>query len=138
MIIKDYFLKNKLFSIIFVVIFVIIFIFYSFNNNDYFILSENDKPFFTIPENKEGITINVRYKNENGTTNMYYDSLESNTSDKKVPFNTFDTTVPIAVLTQTSNNTLSIYCKCFSVSCDLAVDYVILGKKNLEGKFVKQ
>tara|TARA_B100000949_G_C14245081_1_gene435405 strand:+ start:433 stop:987 length:555 start_codon:yes stop_codon:yes gene_type:complete len=87
---------------------------------------------------KEGITINVRYKNENGTTNMYYDSLESNTSDKKVPFNTFDTTVPIAVLTQTSNNTLTLDWKGFSVNGDLAVDYAILGKKNLEGKFVKQ
>ena len=69
---------------------------------------------------------------------MYYDSLASNTSDKKVPFNTFDTTVPIAVLTQTSNNTLTLDWKGFSVNGDLAVDYAILGKKNLEGKFVKQ
>ena len=57
MIIKDHILKNKFLFIIFVIIFVIIFIFYSFNNNNYFILSENDKPFFIIPENKEGITI---------------------------------------------------------------------------------
>jgi hypothetical protein len=55
-----------------------------------------------------------------------------------VPFNTFDTTVPIAVLTQTSNNTLTLDWKGFSVNGDLAVDYAILGKKNLEGKFVKQ
>ena len=57
MIIKDHILKNKFLFLIFVIIFVIIFIFYSFNNNNYFILSENDKPFFTIPENKEGIKI---------------------------------------------------------------------------------
>ena len=57
MIIKDHILKNKFLFIIFVIIFVIIFIFYSFTNNDYFILSENDRSFFIIPENKEGITI---------------------------------------------------------------------------------
>ena len=57
MIIKDYILKNKILSIFFVIIFVIIFIFYSFPNNDYFIIPKNDKPFFIIPENKEGITI---------------------------------------------------------------------------------
>ena len=53
MIIKDYILKFFFLSIIF----VIIFISYSFTKNDYFILSENDKPFFIIPENKEGMTI---------------------------------------------------------------------------------
>mgnify|MGYP000045899245 CR=1 FL=1 len=57
MIIKDYILKFSFLSIIFVIIFVIIFISYSFTNDDYFILSENDKPFFIIPENKEGIVI---------------------------------------------------------------------------------
>jgi hypothetical protein len=87
---------------------------------------------------KEGITINVHYKKESGITNMYFDSLASNTSDKKVPFNTFDTTTPIAVLSQTSNNILTLDWKGFSVNGDLAVDYAILGKKNLEGKFVKQ
>ena len=57
MIIKHHIVKHKFLLIIFVIIFVIIFIFYSFINNNYFILTENDKPFFVIPENKEGITI---------------------------------------------------------------------------------
>ena len=57
MIIKDHILKNKFISIFFAIIFAIILIFYFFTKNDYFILSENDRPFFIIPENKEGITI---------------------------------------------------------------------------------
>ena len=58
MIIRDYILKNKFLSIILIIFFVIILIIYSFsNNNNYFIISKNDKPFFIIPENKEGITI---------------------------------------------------------------------------------
>ena len=57
MIIKDHILKNKFLFIFFAITFTIIFIIYSFTNNDYFILSENDRPFFIIPENKEGITI---------------------------------------------------------------------------------
>ena len=57
MIIKDHILKNKFLSIFFVIIFVIIFIFYFFTNNKYFILDVNDKPFFIIPADKQGITI---------------------------------------------------------------------------------
>ena len=60
MTIKDHIVKHKFLLIIFInilIIFVIIFIFYSFINNNYFILDKNDKPFFIIPENKEGITI---------------------------------------------------------------------------------
>ena len=58
MIIRDYILKNKFLSILFIIIFVIFLIIYSFSyNNNYFIISKNDKPFFKIPEDKEGITI---------------------------------------------------------------------------------
>ena len=57
MVIKNSIIKHKFLLIISLIIFVIIFIFYSPMNNNYFILTENDKPFFVIPENKEGITI---------------------------------------------------------------------------------
>jgi len=87
---------------------------------------------------KEGITISVNYKKNGQNTEVFFNGLVENKSDKKIPFNTFDKNVPIAVITQKTNNSLTLDWKGFSVNGDLAIDYAILGKKNLEGDFKKQ
>lgn len=87
---------------------------------------------------KEGIIISVTYRKNGPNTEVFFNDLLQNNSDKIVPFNTFDKDIPIAIIYPKSNNTLTLDWKGFSVNGDLATDYAILGKKNLEGNFKKQ
>ena len=87
---------------------------------------------------KNGIVISVRYIRQGNTVEMRYNSLVSNGTKKEIPFETFDKTTSLALITLSPNGFLKLDWKGFTINNDLATDYAILGKKNLEGTFKKK
>ena len=87
---------------------------------------------------KDNIVINVRYVGRKDDVALFLDSVVKDLSNKEVPFEKFDKTIPIATLAANSNKTLTLDWKGFYHNGDIATDYVLLGKKHLEGTFKQQ
>ena len=87
---------------------------------------------------KDDIIINVRYVRRKDDVALFLDSVVKDLSDKEVPFEKFDKTIPIATLAVNSNKTLTLDWKGFYHNGDIATDYALLGKKHLEGTFKQQ
>ncbi|MCM4155898.1 hypothetical protein [Gramella sp. AN32] len=83
------------------------------------------------------IYINARYEKVGNNIEVYYSGNSAKTTKKDLPWNKFDKTVPIAILTS-NGNTSELDWKGFSMNGEVAVDYALLGKKNLEGSYKKQ
>lgn len=85
------------------------------------------------------ISVNTRMeKAGNGKTNVFLVSPSTkNTGGKDIPWETFDTTTPIASITSKANGEMELDWLGFSINGDLAIDYAILGKKALEGTYKK-
>ena len=83
------------------------------------------------------IYANVRYQKDGEKINVFYDSVSSKTSRKDIPWNKFDQNKPIAVITSSGNNQISLDWQGFSINQETAVDYALLGKKNLEATYNK-
>ncbi len=56
---------------------------------------------------------------------------------RELPWDDFDTTTPIAMLTFGNDGTAELDWLGFSVNGEIATDYAIYGKKTLEGKYVR-
>ena len=85
------------------------------------------------------IYINARYEQtKTDTINVYYTSaVNSNTGGKDIPWDKFDTTVPIAKIAPAAGGEIALDWLGFTIDGDLAIDYAIYGKKTLEGTYKK-
>ena len=81
------------------------------------------------------IYIDARYEKVGNTIEVYYSGKSSKTTRDDMPWEKFDKNVPIAVLNGSSNK---LDWKGFSLNGKVAVDYALIGKKNLEGNYKKQ
>ena len=78
-------------------------------------------------------------KTNTNLINIYLtDPSDINSEGDKIPWAKFDRNIPIATITQQPNGELDLDWLGFSINGDLAMDYAILGKKTLEGKFKKK
>lgn len=90
---------------------------------------------------KSGLSIMATFeKVENSTANIYYVQPEhtDNPNDEKIPWDTFDTKVPIAVIHFSGEDSFEMDWKGFSINGEIAKDYAIYGKKNLEGEYIRK
>ena len=79
-----------------------------------------------------------RYSKSGKNLNIYYVSPSNRNTIEDLPWEDFDTTTPIAVLSPDENGNMELDWKGFSIDGKLAVDYAIYGKKTLEGTYQKQ
>lgn len=87
---------------------------------------------------KEGIIISVSYTKSGNNVTMTFNGVIENQKDDTIPFEDFDTNTTLAEITLKPNGFLKLDWKGFTINNDLATDYAILGKKNLEGTFKKK
>ncbi|MGB8705753.1 MAG: hypothetical protein WCD31_12040 [Gillisia sp.] len=86
------------------------------------------------------IYVNVQFKKtKTDTINVYYSGVAPNSTDgKDIPWDKFDTNVPVALIVPADGDEISLNWLGFTINGDLAIDYAIYGKKTLEGKYKKQ
>lgn len=92
-------------------------------------------------DEKSGLSIAASFKKANdGSLNIFYvqPKNEKGIAPGKIPWDKFDTSVPIASIDYSSNDTFALDWKGFTIDGEIAVDYAIYGKKNLEGNYVKK
>ncbi len=87
---------------------------------------------------KNELYINVRYSGNQNQLNIYYTGKSKKTSNKDLPWDKFETNIPIAVLNPTTDGGLKLDWKGFTIDGEIAVDYALFGKKTLEGTYKKQ
>lgn len=84
--------------------------------------------------------INTRLqKNANNTIDVFLvEPAARNTQGKDMPWKDFDRNSAIATIQPSTNGELEFDWLGFKINGDIAVDYAILGKKTLEGKYKKK
>lgn len=84
--------------------------------------------------------INVKFEKANSNLiNVYLtDPSDINSEGNEIPWDKFDRNIPIATITPQPDGELELDWLGFSINGDLAMDYAILGKKTLEGKFKRK
>ena len=87
---------------------------------------------------KDGIIISVSYSRSGNIVIITFNGVIENQKDDTIPFEDFDTNTTLAEITLKPNGFLKLDWKGFTINNDLATDYAILGKKNLEGTFKKK
>ncbi|WP_121667621.1 hypothetical protein [Mesonia aquimarina] len=90
-------------------------------------------------DKESGLEIQVNYKKmDNGKVAMYLVEGNGDTEVlKKIPWEKFDKNKPLAKIDFTDTNRFTLDWVGFMLNGEVAVDYAILGKKNLEGDFQK-
>ncbi|MDR6302198.1 hypothetical protein [Mesonia maritima] len=90
-------------------------------------------------DEESGLKIQVNFRKENNQEiTMYYVKGAGETKVlKKIPWEKFDKGKPLAKINFTDNNHFTLDWIGFTLDDEVAVDYAILGKKNLEGEFQK-
>ena len=88
----------------------------------------------------DAIYINVKFeKVDSNLINVYLtDPSDINSEGDEIPWDKFDRKIPIATITSQPNGELNLDWLGFSINGNLAMDYAILGKKTLEGKFKRK
>lgn len=92
-------------------------------------------------DTKSGLSIFARFeKVSDSEVHVYYVQPKNtdNINDEKIPWGQFDTTVPIAVVSYSGSGAFDMDWKGFSINREIAADYAIYGKKNLEGSYIKK
>ncbi len=89
---------------------------------------------------EEAIFITARMsRGERGLVNIYLvEPASRNTEGKDIPWEEFDTNVPIATISKNENGNMELDWLGFTINGDLAMDYAIWGKKTLEGTYKKK
>lgn len=90
---------------------------------------------------KSNLTILARYeKTSDSTLQVYYADpvKKENRAQEKIPWDQFDTDTPIATINASENGIFEMDWKGFSINGEIAIDYAIYGKKNLEGLYVEK
>lgn len=85
---------------------------------------------------KDEIYIEAHLEKEQNQYSVYYVSPSVNNKNKKLPWDMFSKTEPIATITPI-NNGLKLDWLGFKINGKIATDYAIYGKKTLEGNFIK-
>ncbi|MBW2962990.1 hypothetical protein [Mesonia aestuariivivens] len=87
-----------------------------------------------------GIKIEVKFKSINESKlAMYYVDVEGKMKgQKEIPWEDFDKNSPLAIVNFTSPNNFELDWKGFTKNGELAIDYALLGKKNLEGNYKRK
>jgi hypothetical protein len=91
-------------------------------------------------DKKSGLSIMAKFKRmPDGSLSIYYQQPkhEGGVINKKIPWDKFDKTKPIAVISYSENNAFDLDWIGFTMDGELAIDYAIYGKKNLEGNYRK-
>ena len=91
-------------------------------------------------DKKSGLSIMAKYKRmPEGTVGIYFDApkSENGIADKSIPWEDFDKNTPIAKITYSRDNAFDLNWIGFNIEGELATDYAIYGKKNLEGSYRK-
>lgn len=89
-------------------------------------------------DKKSGLSIMARFKRmPDGSLGIYYEQAKNQEgiTDKNIPWDKFDKSIPIATISYTSNNAFNLNWIGFTIDGELALDYAIYGKKNLEGSY---
>ncbi|MCM8567926.1 hypothetical protein NE848_00925 [Gramella jeungdoensis] len=86
---------------------------------------------------KDKLYINGRFEQSGNNINIYYSGKSSKTTDSEIPWDKFEKSTPIAVLSP-SGNGFDLDWKGFSIDGKIAVDYALYGKKTLEGTYKKK
>lgn len=81
--------------------------------------------------------INGRFEKDGNNINLFYSGKSSRTQNNNIPWNEFERTKPIAVISPTDEG-LELDWKGFSIDGEIAVDYALYGKKTLEGTYKKK
>lgn len=92
-------------------------------------------------DEKSGLSIEASFeKASDGSLNIFYVRPQNKEGivGGKIPWDKFDTGVPIATIDYSSGDTFKLDWKGFTIDGEIAVDYAIYGKKNLEGNYVKK
>jgi len=81
--------------------------------------------------------INARFQQNGNNIDVYYAGKSSSTSNAEIPWDKFETGIPIAVLSPAGNG-FKLDWKGFSIDGEIAIDYALYGKKTLEGTYKKK
>jgi len=88
-------------------------------------------------DEKLGIDIQVNYVLKENSVQIIYLNGKGNLDDKNpIPWSDFDKNVVAEI--STINNQMHLDWKGFTINNELATDYAILGKKNLEGNYKRK
>lgn len=82
--------------------------------------------------------INARFQQDGNNINIFYNGRSAKTTAEKIPWEKFETGMPIAVLSPEPNGDLKLDWKGFRIDGEIAIDYALLGKKTLEGTYKKK
>ncbi len=82
--------------------------------------------------------IYARFEQDGNNINIFYKSRSDKTPAEKIPWDKFETGMPIAVLSPEPNGDLKLDWKGFRIDGEIAIDYALLGKKTLEGNYKKK
>ncbi|TRO65576.1 hypothetical protein [Christiangramia sabulilitoris] len=82
--------------------------------------------------------INARFQQDGNNINIFYNGRTAKTTAEKIPWEKFETGMPIAVLSPETNGDLKLDWKGFRIDGEIAIDYALLGKKTLEGTYKKK
>lgn len=86
---------------------------------------------------EDKLYINGRFEKSGNDINIYYSGKSSKTADEEIPWDKFEKSTPIAVLSP-SGNGFDLDWKGFTIDGEIAVDYALYGKKTLEGTYKKK
>jgi len=96
------------------------------------------KPTELCLDKKSGLSIMAKFRRmPDGSLSIYYEQAKNQegVTNKKIPWDKFDKNAAIATISYTSNDAFDLDWIGFTVDGELAVDYAIYGKKNLEGNY---
>lgn len=83
---------------------------------------------------KDKLYINGRFEQNGKTINIFYAGKSSKTQNNDLPWDKFDKTQPVAVLSPSADG-YKLDWKGFKINGEVAVDYALFGKKTLEGTY---
>ena len=87
---------------------------------------------------KDDIYINARFQQNGNQINVYYSGKAKETKAQNIPWDKFDTGIPIAVIEPGMPGEFDLDWKGFSIEGKTAIEYALYGKKTLEGTYKKK
>lgn len=86
---------------------------------------------------EDKLYIQGRFEQSGNNINIYYAGKGSQNNNTEIPWDEFDTGIPIAVISP-ENSGLRLDWKGLSIDGEIAVDYALYGKKTLEGTYKRR
>jgi hypothetical protein len=92
-------------------------------------------------DKESNINIKIKFKKSSTSDlDIYYVSGSGKLKglEKEIPWEDFDTTAPLATINFTDSDNFKMDWKGFMQNGEIAMDYAVLGKKNLEGSYKRK